>query len=384
MATWRLLTAAHAPCFACAVSLAPSRMFTSVRVWRVVCAMSVAIGACSPRLRCPWPLGASSLVPARGPFCVRCPWPPRACPLVCALGLFCVPCPWRLGACSLVCAPACCVCGVLGHLAVVHQCSRPVLCVCGVLDPFALGHRCAAAGVLCVRSSWPLCTPDVLCVQCLWPLGAFSPGSAPICIVGGLLPLVHWCPCPVWCSCAPQAYWPLFLRNVCVSWCTEAFCVLLCPLWFLRAPSLLACRTLFWGGVCLLTWSWLLGNRCLALVVASGVHFLCASWLCLRAPCFGRSGCSWCAGQLSSRRGPFPYQGLAPLEQLGCCAGHVEGGQEQGSWCLALDPAAGGALGPLCVVQVRVPLTYGTQHGTTPKFTPQQCNGHHMCATMQR
>ena len=44
---------------------------------------------------------------------------------------------------------------------------------------------------------------------------------------------------------------------------------------------------------------------------------------------------------------------LLPPDLLGGCVGHVEAGREPGSWCLALAPAEGGALGSLRVLPVR-------------------------------
>ena len=81
---------------------------------------------------------------------------------------------------------------------------------------------------------------------------------------------------------------------------------------------------------------------------------------CLMAPrgaprlvLFGRSRCS---GPLSQRRGAFSQpRGLAGPDLLGGCAGHVEAGQQPGSFCFPLALAEAGALGSLRVVPVRGP-----------------------------
>ena len=109
--------------------------------------------------------------------------------------------------------------------------------------------------------------------------------------------------------------------------------------------------TFFFVAVCSSGWSWFPGTWSCAVDVASGLPLWRASWPCVGAPCLVRSGCWRCANQLSCSRCAFPYQGLAPLDLLGGCAGHVEASPEPGSWCLPLAPPwwgcwAGSALYP--------------------------------------
>ena len=71
----------------CAVSTAPSRLFTSVRDQRVlvcgVCGHFALVHRCARPAwscaRCAWPLGACSPVCVPGVFRAQCPWPPGAC-----------------------------------------------------------------------------------------------------------------------------------------------------------------------------------------------------------------------------------------------------------------------------------------------------------------
>ena len=114
------------------------------------------------------------------------------------------------------------------------------------------------------------------------------------------------------------------------------------PFGVVRALRVCSTRRRFLPG----TWS-------CAVVFACGVPFWLASWLCVGALRIVSPGCSRCAGRLFRRRGAFPYRGLTPPDLPGGCAGHVEAGQELGSWRPPLAPAAAGALGLLHVVPVQ-------------------------------
>ena len=233
-------------CAVCAASLATLLLFTGVPAWCVVL-----------RVRCCWPLGSCSSACLCLVLCARCPWPLCSCSLVCPLGVLC--CVWR----------------VLGHLAPVHRCARSVLCVCCVL-----GHvtpvRCCSRSVCCVLcavsfATWLLIigVPAQcvwLCVRCLLPPGSRSPVCplAVLCcgfgVLGDLAPVDRVARsvccvlvCGVLCHLDPVHQ---FARGVGFWWCAAAGCAFVCPLWFLRAPGLLACPTHFWCCVFSLGWLW--------------------------------------------------------------------------------------------------------------------------------
>ena len=148
-------------------------------VCRVACAVSWAT----------WLL--FTVVPARAVvLCVRCPGPLGSSSLVCPLSLLCCVCGvLGLGSCSPVCllGALLCVCGFLGHLASVHRCARSVCRVaCAVFWATWLLFTCVPARAV------------VLCVRCPGPLGSCSP----VCLLGvlccvcgvlGHLAPVHWC-----------------------------------------------------------------------------------------------------------------------------------------------------------------------------------------------
>ena len=128
------------------------------------------------------------------------------------------------------------------------------------------------------------------------------------------------------------------------------------------APHRLSCRdcVCVW---CPLSQSAAIGGRCF--LAPSRVPWLrpaaCLSCVPLGSVLLRRAssdrGRSRCAGRLSHRRGAFSYRGLSPPDFLHGCAGHVEDGQELGSWCLLLAPAEAEPLGSLRTVPVRGPAT---------------------------
>ena len=250
-------------CFACAVSWTNWLLLTGVPARCVVL-----------RVRCPGPLGSSSLMCPRGLLCCVCGVLGHLAPVHgCAASVCCfacavswatwllftgvparcvdlrVRCPGPLGSRSPVCPRGllCWVCGVLGHLAPVHRCARLVRCfacavswatwllfscvplgllcwVCGVLGPLAPVHRCSRS-MCCVGcavswATWLLFTGAparcaVLGVRCPWPLGSCSP-VCPLgvlcCVCGVLGPLapVHRCASPV-CCVACAVSWATWL-----------------------------------------------------------------------------------------------------------------------------------------------------------------------------
>ena len=294
---------------ACAVSRASWLLFTGV------------LARCAVlRVRCPGPLGSRSPVCSLGVSCRGCGVPGHlapvhrcacwVCRVVCAVSwatwlLFtgvlarcvvsCVRCPGPLGACSTVCLPYvwCFVCGVLGLVAPVHRCAWSVCCV-----------ACAGSGAAWLLLSGVRVLRVVLRVRCPGPCGSCSP----VCLPGVSCCLVPWF--VAGCARSPGSRQPAAV----VAWHLSVY--LGCG----RRRASLAC-----------------------VVAPRGARRLV------------RSGRSRCAGRPSLCRGAFPYQGLAPLDLLGGCAGHLEAGRELASWCLPLAPAEAGALGSLRVVPVRGP-----------------------------
>ena len=146
-------------------------------------------------------------------LCVRWPLLLGARSRLCMSGVLHVRCPWSLGARSLVCTLCvlCSVCGVLGHVALGHRCARLVCCVRAVRGLLALFQQCArwVCFVCDVSGQWRLFTCVralcvALCVRSPWPLGA----CAPVCTLGefccvcgvlGRFPLVHRYACLVCC-----------------------------------------------------------------------------------------------------------------------------------------------------------------------------------------
>ena len=228
-------------CVACAVSLAPGFLFTSVPAGCVVL-----------RVRCPGPLGSCSPVrPLSLLLCVSgvlghlAPVHRCACSVfcfVCAVSwatwllftdvsawLFalCLRCPGPLGSCSPV-SPLgvlCCACGVPGPLAPVHRCARWVCCVvCAV--SWATWLLFTSAPALCLS----------LRARCPGPLGSCSRVCLLrllfcLCGVLGHLAPVHRCARSVCCFvCAVSwASWHLFTgvsgRGVPSLCCPRCMCV---------------------------------------------------------------------------------------------------------------------------------------------------------------
>ena len=210
MATCRLFTAAHARCFACAPSLAPWRFFTGVRAPCVVCAVFVSTWRLCTDVRA-WCLVCAVFMPFLRLFTgvharVRCPWPLGASSSVCSVrGLF-----------ALVhqCAGLmCCLCHVLGLLALV--CTRLARCVvcCGVLRfcVFPVVPACArSARVPYAVLVWCL-FPDVVVIA--WPLVLLPwlwPAAFPLARL--LAPRCCAVPCRVWSL-------PVRLSAFHSSWC---------------------------------------------------------------------------------------------------------------------------------------------------------------------
>ena len=198
--TWLLFTGVPARCVsvACAVSWATWLLFTGVPARCVVLCV-----------RCPGPLGYSSLVCPLGALCCVCGVLGHLAPVHrCARSVraLLVRCPGPLGSCSSVCpfGALCCVCGVLGHLARVHRCACSVRCVV-----------CALSWATWLLFTGVLARWVVLRVRCPGPLGSCSL----VCLLGALccvsgvlghLAPVHRCACSVHC-CACAVSWATWL-----------------------------------------------------------------------------------------------------------------------------------------------------------------------------
>ena len=258
-ATWLLFTGAcSVRCVLCAVSWGTWLLFTGVPARSVAVRVRCPgpLGSCSP-VR---PLGAllclcgvlANLAPvhrcARSMRSVACAVSWATWLLFTGLPARCVVlrvrCPGPLGYSSLVCplGALCCVCGVLGHLAPVHRCARSVrCCACAVswatwLLFTGAPARCVA---LLVRCPGPLgsCSPVlawcvVFCVRCPGALGSCSP-SRPLhafcCVCGvlGHLAPVHQCALSV-CCVAYAVSWATWLLFICVP-ARSVFMRVWCP-----------------------------------------------------------------------------------------------------------------------------------------------------------
>ena len=213
----------------CAVSSAPWRLFTVVRAWCVLCAMSwatwlLSTGVCARRvlfrLRCPGPLGSFSPLCTLSVLCCVCGvlgdlapvhrFARSACCVACAVYLA----TWLLFSgvharrvvlrvqrreplvsCPPVCrlSVLCCTCGALVHFAPVHGFARSACCV-----------ACAVSFATWLLSTGVHARHVVSCVRCPGTLGSCSPECALgvlccVCGVLGHLAPVHLCARPACC-----------------------------------------------------------------------------------------------------------------------------------------------------------------------------------------
>ena len=324
-------------CWGVCVFVCPLRLFPATPGWGVwwVCLCFGSGFGCTP------PLLAGVL----GCVCVRVPAPlvPRHSWLGCAAWVCVFGLGFRLRPTALGWGVGLCV-----HLCARSACTPPLLAGAGGVGVCAWSRVSAAP-----CHSWPGCWGVSLFV-CALRLYPATPGwgvwCGCVCLGSGfgcappLLAGVLGCVCV--CVRAPLVPLPL-LAGVCDVGVWVACCLAPVPV-----PWFVACCAHCPGlrhRVAVVAWH---------LSVCRGFGQRRASLACLVAP-------RWCAAPrpvrlLSVLRLAFPTpwclspsRGLAPLDLLGGCAGHVEAGREPGSLCLLFAPAEAGALGSLRVVPVQ-------------------------------